>query len=90
MERKYKRKSYSLEKKLIEVLAWGGAMVLIVAPFFQDIRLTSFHMIIGLSLLTIQALDQELWNLVVLNICGIIGWSLKFKKENEIEKARIG
>ena len=47
-------------------------------------------MIFGLSLLTLQAVDQELWNLVVLNICGIVGWSLKLKKENEIEKARIG
>ncbi len=90
MERKYKGQSHSLEKKLIEVIAWGGAMILIVAPFFQDIRLTSFSMIFGLSLLTFQALDQELWNLVMLNICGIVGWSLKLKKENEIEKARIG
>ena len=75
---------------MIELLAWGGAMILIVAPFFQDIRLTCFHMIFGLSILTIQAVYQELWNLVLLNICGIIGWSLKFKKEQEIEKARIG
>jgi hypothetical protein len=75
---------------MIELLAWGGAMILIVAPFFNDIRLTCFHMIFGLSILTLQAVDEQLWNLVLLNLCGIIGWSLKFKKENEIEKARIG
>ncbi len=75
---------------MIELLAWGGAMILIVAPFFQDIRLTCFHMIFGLSILTLQAVDEQLWNLVLLNLCGILGWSFKFKKENEIEKARIG
>ena len=75
---------------MIELLAWGGAMILIVAPFFNDIRLTCFHMIFGLSILTLQAVDEQLWNLVLLNLCGISGWSLKFKKENEIEKARIG
>ena len=47
-------------------------------------------MILGLSLLTIQAIDEHLFNLILLNICGIIGWSLKLKKEREIEKARLG
>ena len=75
---------------MIEILSWLGALVLIIAPFFRDIRKTSLHMIFGLCLLTIQAVDQQLFNLIILNICGIVGWTLKFKKENEIEKARLG
>jgi hypothetical protein len=90
MERKYKGQFNSVEKSVIEIVAWLGALVLIIAPFFRDIATTSLHMIFGLSLLTIQAIDETLFNLIILNICGIIGWSLKLKKEREIEKARLG
>lgn len=75
---------------MIEIVSWLGALILIVAPFFRDISTTSLHMIFGLCLLTIQAIDEHLFNLILLNICGIFGWSLKLKKEREIEKARLG
>jgi hypothetical protein len=90
MERKYKGQFNSVEKSVIEIVSWFGALILIIAPFFRDISTTSFHMILGLSLLTIQAIDEQLFNLILLNICGIFGWSLKLKKEREIEKARLG
>ena len=51
-----------------------------IAPFFKDWRLLSGHMVIGLSLLTIQAINEELYNLVILNSVGIVAWLLKLKK----------
>lgn len=46
-------------------------------------------MIFGLTLLTIQAINSELYNLVILNSFGIVAWGLKLKKEIEIGKTRI-
>ena len=60
MERKYKGQFNSVEKSVIEIVSWFGALILIIAPFFRDISTTSFHMILGLSLLTIQAIASGL------------------------------
>ena len=89
MERKYKGQFNSVEKSVIEIVAWAGAIILMIAPFYSNLKLISGHMVIGLSLLTIQAVNEELYNLVILNSVGIVAWLLKFKKETENEKARI-
>jgi hypothetical protein len=78
-----------VEKSVIEIVAWTGAIILMIAPFYSNLKLISGHMVIGLSLLTIQAVNEELYNLVILNSVGIVAWLLKFKKETENEKARI-
>jgi len=51
-----------------------GAAVLSAAPFIIDSPLGKYAMILGLSLLTIQAIDKRLWNLVCLNLISIIGY----------------
>jgi len=78
-----------LEKILIEIISWFGAIILMIAPFYHSMKLLATHMIFGLSLLTIQAISTELYNLVILNSFGIVAWGLKLKKEIEIGKTRI-
>jgi len=74
---------------VIEILSWLGVIILMIAPFYDSLKILSGHMIIGLALLTIQAIDNNLFNLVILNIFGICAWTLKLKKEIEIGKTRI-
>ncbi len=45
------------------------------APFIIDTDAGKLAAIAGLVLLTVQALDIRAWNLVLLNLAGIIGYS---------------
>ena len=46
-----------------------------LAPFAIDTDAGKLAAIGGLTLLTLQALDIRAWNLVFLNIAGIIGYT---------------
>ena len=63
---------------MIVFCGWIGAAALSAAPFIIDRPYGRVLAIIGLSLLTVQALDHSLYNLVALNTIGSIGyfWSL--------------
>ena len=54
---------------------WLGAGCMALAPFAIDTDAGKLAAIFGLSLLTLQAIDAKLHNLVFLNIAGIIGYS---------------
>jgi len=56
------------------LIDWTGAMALAVAPFLIDYSLGKLLAIIGLSLLSCQAYRNKLYNLLLLNITGIIGY----------------
>jgi len=56
------------------LIDWTGAMALAVAPFLIDYSLGKLLAIIGLSLLSYQAYRNKLYNLLLLNITGIIGY----------------
>ena len=62
----------ALETKLA---GWLGALCLCVAPYTIDTDQGKLCAIAGLTLLTIQAIDSKLWNLVLLNIVGIGGYT---------------
>ena len=57
------------------VIGWMGALCMAGAPFIIDTDAGKLAAIAGLVLLTIQALDIRAWNLVLLNLAGIIGYS---------------
>jgi hypothetical protein len=46
-----------------------------LAPFIIDTDGGKMMAISGLVLLTIQAVDSKLWNLVLLNLAGITGYA---------------
>ena len=58
-----------------KMAGWLGALCLCVAPYTIDTHQGKLCAIAGLTLLTIQAIDSKLWNLVVLNVVGIGGYT---------------
>ena len=60
---------------MIAFIGWIGALCMAGAPFIIDTDAGKLAAIAGLVLLTIQALDIRAWNLVLLNLAGIIGYS---------------
>ena len=61
-------------KILVDRLGWMGAFCMASAPFVIDTFEGKQMAILGLALLMLQAIDSKLWNLVVLNSFGIIGY----------------
>ena len=60
---------------LARLTGWLGAGCMALAPFAIDTDAGKLAAIGGLALLTLQAIDGKLWNLVFLNIAGILGYS---------------
>ena len=74
---------------MIDLLGYIGAALLCVAPFIV-LRFPIFYVysvMIGLLIITPQAYDRELWNLVALNLSGAIGygWNLYDAKTSKAE-----
>jgi len=61
---------------VIEVIGWIGAAVMVAASFNMARPLGLKMAIVGLSLLTIQAYSSDTYNLIVLNLSSIIGFTL--------------
>ena len=59
---------------MIGFAAWVGAALMCVAPFIIDTDAGKLMAIVGLSLLTLQAITTRCYNLVLLNIIGIGGY----------------
>lgn len=57
------------------IIGWCGAGAMALAPFAIDTDAGKLAAIAGLVLLTVQALDIRAYNLVFLNLAGIIGYS---------------
>ena len=64
----------SQQKILIDRLGWMGAFCLASAPFVIDTFEGQLMAILGLAVLMLQAIDSKLWNLVLLNSFGIVGY----------------
>lgn len=61
---------------MIVVAAWIGTALLCVAPFIIDTDAGKVSMIVGLSLLSLQALEKKCYNLILLNTIGAIGYAI--------------
>ena len=57
------------------LIGWCGAGAMALAPFAIDTDAGKLAATGGLVLLTVQALDIRAYNLVFLNLAGIIGYS---------------
>ena len=60
---------------MIALIGWIGALCMAGAPFIIDTDAGKIIAIAGLLMLTQQAAHGKLWNLVCLNIAGILGYS---------------
>jgi hypothetical protein len=61
---------------MIEAIGWVGAAVMVAASFNMAKPLGLKMAILGLSMLTIQAYSNETYNLITLNLCSILGFTL--------------
>ena len=53
---------------MIGFASWVGALCMMLAPFIIDTTAGKMLAIVGLSMLTLQAIKGKLWNLVALNL----------------------
>jgi hypothetical protein len=60
---------------MIALLGWVGALCMAGAPFIIDTDAGKILAIVGLALLSVQAIDNKLWNLLLLNLAGIGGYT---------------
>lgn len=60
---------------MVRVAAILGTGAMCVAPFFIDTLPGKLCAIAGLLLLTIQALDLKAYNLIILNVVGVAGYT---------------
>ena len=61
--------------RISPIIGWLGAGCMALAPFAIDTDAGKLAAIAGLVLLTVQALDIRAYNLVILNLAGIIGYT---------------
>ncbi len=85
MEEKFKRSLYCMEI----VIYWIGAILVVVAPLFKRISTWIAILILGLFILTLQAIDQELYNLIALNVASILIYTHRYLKETQKEKITL-
>jgi len=58
--------------------SWIGTALLGAAPFLIDTPAGKLMAISGLALLMLQAYDKKCYNLIILNLIGIIGYASNF------------
>ena len=66
---------------MIEIIGWIGAAIMVAASFNMARPLGLKMAIVGLSLLTIQAYSSDTYNLIVLNLSSIIGFTLSLMRK---------
>jgi len=66
---------------MIEVIGWIGAAIMVAASFNMARPLGLKMAVVGLSLLTIQAYSSDTYNLIVLNLSSIIGFTLSLMRK---------
>ena len=59
----------------VDVSGWFGALLLCIAPPIIDTDLGKACAIAGLAILCLQAWHKECYNLILLNIIGIGGYT---------------
>ena len=75
---RYAHENYGLD--IVALCGWVGAIFVMIAPFF-NLVIWCVLAIIGLSLLTIQAIKNRVNNLIFLNISSIIILLIRLIKE---------
>ena len=68
-----------LKKKIqfTDKLAYMGTGVLLVAPYLVSYQIGFILLALGIAMLTPQVYKAKQWNLVLLNISSVIGYTLQ-------------
>lgn len=63
---------------MVAITSWIGTALTGAAPFLIDTPIGKIAAILGLSLLCLQAYEKRCYNLIILNLIGIIGYASHF------------
>ena len=63
---------------IASALSWIGTALVGAAPFLINTVEGKFMAISGLALLCLQAYEKKCYNLIILNLIGIIGYASHF------------
>ena len=63
---------------IARVCGWIGAVLMMAAPFLINLPVGKGLAIAGLALLTVQAYENKMLNLIALNLVGIVGYIWSF------------
>ena len=61
----------------VNKLAYMGTGILLVAPYLVSYTVGFILLVVGIAMLTPQVYKAKQWNLVLLNISSIIGYTLQ-------------
>jgi len=61
----------------VNKLAYMGTGILLVAPYLVSYQIGFILLAVGIAMLTPQVYKAKQWNLVLLNISSIIGYTLQ-------------
>jgi len=69
----------TLKKKIhfTDKLAYMGTGILLVAPYLVSYQIGFILLALGIAMLTPQVYKAKQWNLVLLNISSVIGYTLQ-------------
>ena len=69
----------TIKKKIqfTDKLAYMGTGILLVAPYLVSYQIGFILLVLGITMLTPQVYKAKQWNLVLLNISSVIGYTLQ-------------
>ena len=62
--------------RLVSVSSWIGTALMGAAPFLITTALGQVMAMLGLALLSLQALEKKCYNLILLNTIGAFGYAI--------------
>jgi hypothetical protein len=60
---------------IVNKFFWSGAVLICTAPFLIDTDIGKTMICVGLSIVTIQAYRLKAYNMVIMNVVGILGYT---------------
>jgi hypothetical protein len=70
-----------MKNKIIETVSWIGTFVLMLGPYLMH-NVSGFILaLIGVVLITPPCIEKKQWNLVLLNMSSVIGYSIQISNQ---------
>lgn len=73
-----KKFEFKMSDKVMNALSWGGTACMLFSPYLLQYQIGYVLGATGVALITPPCYKNKQWNLVFLNTCSFIGYSLQF------------
>lgn len=66
-----------MNNKIIQTVSWLGTFILMLGPYLMH-HVSGFILaLVGVVLITPPCIQKKQWNLVILNVSSVIGYSIQ-------------